>query len=98
MVGIKCRSMCCCYRRNGLNNSQKHAIKDTIKKFGVIFSDFDTTFSDLIAGMLLAHYYQRKIVQAHLDPTADLSKKVFFAIKLSACNEPLTPCRPVMTR
>lgn len=68
------RALCCCHRRNGLNGSKRLAIADVTRALGVIFSDFDATFSDKIAGMLLAYHYQRRLVQANLNPTAELKK------------------------
>ncbi len=72
------RAMFCCYRRNGLNGSKKLAIADVTRALGVIFSDFDATFSDKISGMLLAYHYQRRLVQNQLDPSAELKKVPYF--------------------
>lgn len=55
------RRYCQCAKRGGLSNSEQEALGDVVKAFGVLFSDVDFTFTDILSGFRLALAYQRKL-------------------------------------
>ncbi len=57
-------TFCFCGRRDGLKNSRAEALSDVVQVLRILFSDLDVTFSDLLAGFLLASLYQRKLKAA----------------------------------
>ena len=67
-------TFCFCCRRDGLKTSRADALSDVVQVLRVLFSDLDVTFSDLLAGFLLASLYQRKLKAAHKDRDHELSE------------------------
>ena len=61
------RQYCQCCRRGGLSNSEQDALGDVVKAFGVLFSDVDYTFTDVLSGFRLALVYHRKLVSKQAD-------------------------------
>lgn len=55
------RQYCQCLRRGGLSNSEQDALSDVVKAFGVLFSDVDFTFTDILSGFRLALVYHRRL-------------------------------------
>ena len=67
-------TFCCCLRRDGLKTSGRDAFSDVTKVLRMIFSDVDATFSDLLAGFLLASLYQHKLKDAKKNRELELTK------------------------
>lgn len=58
----RCKRQCCqCFRRGGLSNSEQDALSDVVRAFGVLFSDVDFTFTDILSGFRLALVYHKKL-------------------------------------
>lgn len=56
----RCKHQYCqCFRRDGLSNSERDALGDVVKAFGVLFSDVNFTFSDILSGFRLALLYHK---------------------------------------
>ena len=55
------RQYCQCLRRGGLSNSEQDALSDVVRAFGVLFSDVDFTFTDILSGFRLALVYHRNL-------------------------------------
>lgn len=70
MGGHSCLS--CCRRRRSRYTAS--ALSDFVKILGVLFGDFDITFSDLTAGLLLSGNYQYQLYQKGKNPTEELRK------------------------
>lgn len=64
----------CCKRRDGLETSTLLAMKDVVRVVGVLFQDFDATFSDLVTGFLLTGHYQKHLYDLKKSPEAELTK------------------------
>lgn len=71
----KLRQMFCFVcRRDGLNHSRRSAIKDVVKVLWILFNEVDVTFSDILAGFLLASRYQRNLRMAGKNREYELTK------------------------
>lgn len=68
------QSCCFCLRRDGLKTSRKNALSDVVDVMRLLFSDIDATYSDLVAGFLLANLYQRKLKAANKNSSAELNR------------------------
>lgn len=64
--------VCCCCRRGGLNNSRRLAIADVTRALGLIFDDFEATFTDKVSGFFLAYQYQKNLERAGRCPNQAL--------------------------
>ena len=67
-------TFCSCCRRDGLKSSRKDALSDVVQVLRILFSDVDTTFSDLLAGFLLASLYQQNLMAANKCTDHELTK------------------------
>ena len=65
---------CFCCRRNGINASKRSAFGDVVKVLQILFSDVDSTFSDILAGFLLTRLYQKKLKAAQKNREHELTK------------------------
>lgn len=68
------QTFCFCFRRDGLSTSKMTSIGDVVKVLSILFSDVDVTFSDLLAGFLLASLYQRNLKAAGKNREHELTK------------------------
>ena len=60
----RCKHQYCqCFRRGGLSNSERDALGDVVKAFGVLFSDVKYTSTDILSGFRLALVYHRKLFE-----------------------------------
>ena len=66
------RQYCQCLRRGGLSSSEQEALSDVVRAFGVLFSDVDCTFTDVLSGFRLALSYQRNLKRKSCDPTEEM--------------------------
>ena len=65
---------CPCVRRDGLSPFKKAAVSDVVNILRILFSDVDLTFSDLLAGFLLAGLYQRNLKAADKSRNRELTR------------------------
>ena len=65
------RQYCQCLRRDGLSNSERDALGDVVKAFGVLFSDVNYTFTDILSGFRLALVYHRGLAGG--DPAEEMT-------------------------
>ena len=81
----RCKHQYCqCFRRDGLSNSEREALGDVVKAFGVLFSDVNFTFTDILSGFRLALVYHKGLTGG--DPAEEM-KNV-----RSSCVETQTSC------
>jgi hypothetical protein len=68
------QTFCSCVHRDGLSLSKRDALGDVVSVLGLLFGDVDRTFSDLLAGFLLASLYQRNLKAAGKNWEEELTK------------------------
>ena len=75
LVCSRLKQSCCpCLRRDGLKTSRRDAFYDVVKVLRLLFQDTDATFSDILAGFLLANLHQRRLKAANKNRESELSK------------------------
>lgn len=68
------QSCCFCCRRDGLSTSTINAFSDVVQLLSLLFGDIDPTYTDLMAGFLLASLYHKQLKAANKDIGAELNK------------------------
>lgn len=69
----RCKHQYCqCFRHDGLSNSERDALGDVVKAFGVLFSDVNFTFSDILSGFRLALLYHKELIMNGGDPAEEM--------------------------
>ena len=67
----RCKQQYCqCFRRDGLSNSERDALGDVVKAFGILFSDVNFTFTDILSGFRLALVYHKGLARG--DPAEEM--------------------------
>ena len=68
------QSCCFCVRRDGLDTSAVDAFSNVVNVLRLLFDDIDATYSDLVAGFMLANLYQRKLKAANKNLDTELNR------------------------
>ena len=69
----------CCRCKGKMRRSTKTAMTDAVKSIGIIFGDFNATFTDLLAGFMLVKLYQKKLYLQGKSADAELCKVMLIA-------------------
>ena len=73
-INYNLRQSCLCCRDKRSNHSSRAAMSDVVKAIGVLFGDFDVTFSDLVTGFLLTGHYQRELYEIERSSEVELTE------------------------